>query len=690
MKNTETRILKDLYKDYFRIGVACESIHEPFLNNEIGNEDKEDLIVRQFNSMTFGNELKPAYNMGFASEEATEEYLPFVINPNAKTMLDFARAHKMPVRGHVLVWHSQCPREAFCKGYKPVTEPVDPEVLKENPRMKFFAKLDPVCYVDRDTMLKRLRSYIFSLMEYMYKNDYMRTIYAWDVVNEAIELADKTPTGLRNSYWYQIIGDDFIYWTFKFANEAVAEMSHKYAKAYGINPADETAIKEICPKLFYNDYNEFDPDKKASIIAMLKREGHGHGSILGENLIDGIGMQAHISDNNDIEEYAVAVRDYASLGCEIHLTELDVKCTASGVNAEYYQAVFYKAFFEMLVREKKNGSNITAVTFWGLTDDNSWIHGADPLLFHGDLSIKKAFDAVCYALSGESLGEPEPVVIDLSDRFYDFEGDNYLEAHGIKMKGFGECVVQSDVVHSGKNAILNKFRGGDWCGVSFDVSDFIGQTIDINAWVKSEAPMISLSADEGNELPVIASADTSSGEWVKLTGRYSVPSDVHSMRIYFGTKGEQANGFKPLYIDEVEIKLVGLMESFEGKSNISAIRGMGHLPVLMVTDRESVDGKSHSLCVARQEKDATVKFNISSYIGNKVSFAAYVKTADKVIRAGLDGAVSKEYANIESDGNWDKISFVIDLDRDLKAAEIYIETDGNSEYFVDDIFVSIV
>ena len=164
--------LKDLYADFFKIGVACESIYDHFTNNEIGNPDKEKLMLQEFNSMTFGNELKPAYNMGWNTPEATEEYLPFVINPEAKRMLDFARSHGMKVRGHVLVWHSQCANEAFCIGYKPITVPTDPEILKTRPFMKHFEPLKPECFVSRDTMLKRLNSYIRSCIKYMYKNGY--------------------------------------------------------------------------------------------------------------------------------------------------------------------------------------------------------------------------------------------------------------------------------------------------------------------------------------------------------------------------------------------------------------------------------------------------------------------------------------------------------------------------------------
>lgn len=684
-------ILKDVYQDYFRIGVACEKISERFTNHEIGNPEKEALMKKQFNSMTFGNELKPAYNMGFSSPEATEEYLPFVINPEAKAMLDWAKENGMPVRGHVLVWHSQCPKEVFCKGYQPVTIPTDPELLKERPMLKHFEKLDPVCFVDRETMLKRMKSYIFSVMEYMYRNDYARTIYAWDVVNEAIETADKTEFGLRNSYWYQVIGDDFIYWASRFAKDAVVENSKKYAEKYGVSPEDEEALKSIRPVLVYNDYNEWMPDKKAAIIGVLQRGTEEHGSILGEGLIDGIGMQGHLSDNNDIEEYIVALKEYAALVNEVHITELDVKCTCLNKNQEYYQAVFYKKFFEALLQAKKEGANLTSVTFWGLTDDNSWIRGANPLLFRGDLSEKRSFEGVVYAVTGEDLGEPEKIEINLSDRLYDFETPEGAEPVkpedlGFKMRGFGAIEIQDRVVHSGKAALANEKRFGDWCGISLDVSDFIGQTVKVSAWVKSSALKVNLGPDGIPHIP--AEVDTTSGEWVFLEGTFKIPNDVHSMLMNFGAIDAEKDKYNPIYVDDVKVQLVGLEESFEEKTNIAAIRGAGHLPFCYVTDKESLDGKSHSYCVTRQEKDATIKLNISSYIGMTVDVSLYIKTKDKQVTIGLDGAVPQPLATADtSSGEWTKVTARTELPKDLNSAEIYVETDGNAEFFVDNVFV---
>ena len=55
--------LYKLYEDYFKLGIACQAMdHWNDPTAEIGNQEKEELINRMFNSMTFGNELKPAYN----------------------------------------------------------------------------------------------------------------------------------------------------------------------------------------------------------------------------------------------------------------------------------------------------------------------------------------------------------------------------------------------------------------------------------------------------------------------------------------------------------------------------------------------------------------------------------------------------------------------------------------------------
>ncbi|MCR4961529.1 MAG: endo-1,4-beta-xylanase [Lachnospiraceae bacterium] len=687
-------ILKELYRDLFRIGVACERVKEKFPNNEIGNPEKEALMLKHFNSMTFANELKPAYNMGVKSHEATDTKLPFVINPNALYMLNWARNNKMHVRGHVMVWHSQCANEVFCKNYEPVTIPTDPELLKERPMLKFFEKLDPVCYVDRDTLIARMQSYIYNLLEYMYKEGFADTVYAWDVVNEAIELNDKTETGLRNSYWYQIIGDDLIYHAFRAAYDARQELSVKYADKYGIDPSDEEALKAIRPALFYNDYNEWQSEKKAAIIAALKREGHGHGSIIGEGLIDGIGMQGHLSDNNDVDEYISALREYAALVPQVHITELDVKCTCTNANAEYYQAVFYQKLFEGLKKAVEDGVNLTSVTLWGLTDDNSWIRGANPLLFRKDLSTKRSFDALASVITGESIGEPLDIKVDISDRNYTFEPAGGkpadLEALGIKYRGFGEVEVQDRVFKTGSHALAAEKRFSDWGGICFDVSDFIGQNIHLSGLVKTDALAVLLAEAVDQPKGNIAEVTAETEEWIPFDVTYKVPRSYNSLSLCFSTKEAREGVQSPLYIDSLKIELLGMEESFEEEKNIASVRGMGHLPMLMVNKEVAHEGGS-SLLITRAEKDATVKFDVSPYIGRKIVFTAFVKTGDEKIRLGLDGQTPLLLSETDSVKNdWTEVKAEVLLDESLKSADIYLETEGKGDIYIDDIFVKSI
>ena len=664
-------ILKDLYKDYFKVGVASEALsHWGGSNplNEIGNPAKEALIKQEFNSLTFGNELKPDYNMGYSSEEATETNLPFVIDTSAKEMLDWAKENGIPVRGHVLVWHSQCPDAIFCKDYKPVYTDESKKTL------------DSACYVNREIMLQRLESYIDNTMKYMYENGYGDTIYAWDVVNEAVE-PGTNQYNLRNSYWYQTIGEDFIYYSFKYTREAVNKYAEQYAKAYGIDASDDKALEAIKPKLFYNDYNEYQASKRDAIISILTDKINGH-SIKEEGLIDGVGMQSHVTDTTNIDTFVEALRAYDKAIGEVHITELDVAQTATGVNADYYQAAFFNNLFKALIDEVKNGVDLTSVTIWGLTDDNSWKKESSPLLFRSDLSKKMAFDGIVYAVTGQEMPEPAYVAPDFTDMNMDFETEGDVEGFG--PRGDGKVTVQSDVVYKGSSALLDSGRTASWNGASFDVSRFLGQTIAVSAWVKSDASSVGLSADIDGVWPNIAHADTSSGEWVQIMGTYKLPSDMTSLKLYF-----EANDTSDIYIDHVKVKLVGLDEGFEEASHIASPRGVGHMPVVAVTDTQSHTG-GHSYSVKRSAQDANMSFDVSKYIGQNVAVKAYVKTTDQKIKLGLDGDTPLLISEVGAVANgWTEVSGVLTIPNKLTSAKMYIETDGTADFYVDDISVRI-
>lgn len=338
----ELPALKEAYKELFSVGVAATA-------NEIP-EYRQGLITEQFNSITPGNELKADSVLDYATCISDPKYddNPAVKFDRVKPILDFAKENGIPVRGHTLVWHSQTPRWFFAVGYS-------------------NAANAPL--VSKELMLKRMENYIKQVIEYTQSN-YPNLIYAWDVVNEAINPGDGEDGSYRSadSLWYQVIGPEFI------------EKAFEYARKY-----DKEATK-----LFYNDYNTEDSARMLAILAIVK-------DLKEKGLIDGIGLQCHFTiDSPSLIDVDTSIRRYGELGLEIHITELDMGMEENTEEAYLRQAKRYKRLFTILKSIDEAGTaNITNVTFWGLSDDVSWLNETDkpsyPLLFDKFLLQKPAF-----------------------------------------------------------------------------------------------------------------------------------------------------------------------------------------------------------------------------------------------------------------------------------------------------------
>ena len=340
--------LKDAYSDYFKIGCACTG-------SEFAQGATKDLIKKHYNSLTLGNELKPdsvldqALSQKYVAETG-DDTMPQISLNEADEMLKFAGENKIPVRGHVLVWHSQTPDWFF----------------KEN--------FDPNgAWVSKDKMTKRLENYIKTVMETLAKDYPDVEFYAWDVVNEAASDAGTIrDAGSNNevngqSAWVKVYGD-----------QSYIPLAFEFAKKYA--PAG-------C-KLFYNDYNEYSPNKQAYIISDILKP------LVEKNLIDGVGMQSHISMSYPtIDLYKSAMQQYADLGLEVQVTELDVSEKSNEYADQLALAQRYQDVFKMYKEMKDSGVNLSAVVIWGITDSTSWI-GGYPLLFDKDYQAKPSYYAV--------------------------------------------------------------------------------------------------------------------------------------------------------------------------------------------------------------------------------------------------------------------------------------------------------
>lgn len=325
--------LKDYYKKYFNVGVA--------VSPRALKTDEADLILKQFNSMTPENAMK----MGPIQPRQGEFNWR-----DADSIAAFAKRHGLMLRGHTLAWHTQAPNWIF--------------------------KDDNGGQVSKEVLLQRLKDHIFAVV-----GRYKGTIYAWDVVNEAI--SDNPDEYLRPSPWYQICGEDYIIKAFQWAHEA-----------------DPKAL------LFYNDYDEINPVKRAKMIRLVK-------SLKDAGVpIHGVGLQGHWAINEPSRsQLESTLKDFASLGLQMQITELDISVypkehsarerrpsdsdTAFTPEKEQKQIEVYKMSFELFRKYRKN---ITSVTFWNISDRFSWLDNFPvrgrkdhPLLFDRNLKPKKVF-----------------------------------------------------------------------------------------------------------------------------------------------------------------------------------------------------------------------------------------------------------------------------------------------------------
>jgi endo-1,4-beta-xylanase len=340
--------LKDAYRDDFLIGAALNPA-------QFNQQDPKvtALIPAQFNSITPENVLKWGLvhpKPGLYRFEQADKFVRY------------GEDHHMAVIGHNLVWHNQTPDWVF---------------HDEQGRL-----------LGRDALLVRLHDHIASVV-----GRYKGRIHGWDVVNEALEDNGE----LRQSLWYRIIGPDYIEQAFRFAHEA--------------DPDAE---------LYYNDFSLERPEKRAGAVALMKSLQKAGAPITA------IGMQDHNRMNwPSLAEEEATIRAFSDLGLKICITELDIDMLPPAVKdptAEVslktlsYQssldpyrdglpadkaAAQARRYAELFALFRKYRGTISRVTFWNVTDGDSWLNDwpvkgrhNHPLLFDREGRPKPAFDAV--------------------------------------------------------------------------------------------------------------------------------------------------------------------------------------------------------------------------------------------------------------------------------------------------------
>ena len=309
--------------------------------------DKEglQLALEHFNAFTPENVMK--------WEEIHPK--PGVYNfTTADQFVELANEHNKFIVAHTLIWHHQTPNWVF--------------------------EDDDGNSVSREVLLKRMQEHIHTVV-----GRYKGKIDAWDVVNEAFN----EDGSYRESRWYQIIGEDYIAKAFQYAREADSE-AH----------------------LYYNDYNMENTAKRNGITKAIK-------NMLNAGIpITGIGSQSHYKLTNmpSINDIEKSIEELSLLGIDIMITELDINVLPEirddngtlnsdtniyidGLpkNIEKELTNTYEELFELYLSQR---DIIKRVTFWGISDHNSWLNYLPservnyPLLFDRQNNPKDAFFSI--------------------------------------------------------------------------------------------------------------------------------------------------------------------------------------------------------------------------------------------------------------------------------------------------------
>ncbi|MEX0647998.1 MAG: endo-1,4-beta-xylanase [Balneolaceae bacterium] len=343
----ESPELGTLYEDAFLMGAALNG-------RQITGEDVNgiNLVKTHFNTITPENILK------WENVHPGPDSYDF---EKADQFVQFGEENEMFTVGHTLVWHSQTPDWVF--------QDEEGNAL------------------DRAALLERMKNHIHKVV-----GRYKGRMHGWDVVNEALN----GDGSLRNTPWLEIIGEDYITKAFEYAHEA--------------DPDAE---------LYYNDYSLEDPQKRDGAVRLME-------SLLEQGVpVTGVGTQGHFSlEWPSLEQAEETVKAFAGLGLDVMVTELDIDVlpaamdyqgadvsVSAEINAELnpwpealpdsMQQALAQRYAELFDLYYRHRNAITRITFWGVTDGDSWknnwpVRGRTnyPLLFDRNWQPKPAFYAV--------------------------------------------------------------------------------------------------------------------------------------------------------------------------------------------------------------------------------------------------------------------------------------------------------
>jgi endo-1,4-beta-xylanase len=284
--------------------------------------------------------------MKWSSVENTKGTFPY---GNADSEAAFAVCNGMKIRGHNLVWATGAQTPAYATG-DGTNSPANQAVVTAN-----------------------IQEHIQNEVQH-----FGSKVYVWDVVNEPLDPTQ--PDCLAHGPFYKVLGKSYI--------DIALQTARQYAPAG--------------TKLFINDFSTTDPNKLACLVQVV-------GDLRNRGIpLDGLGHEMHNAINFPSTQAMVnAINTVAENfpGIEQQITEMDMSVYPGGDRTSNYgnnippsvlaeQGWLYAQYFTAL---RQLSGKLSAVTFWGFADDDTWLDGFPvartdyPLPFNMGLQAKPAY-----------------------------------------------------------------------------------------------------------------------------------------------------------------------------------------------------------------------------------------------------------------------------------------------------------
>jgi endo-1,4-beta-xylanase len=260
------------------------------------------------------------------------------------SLYEFSKSHGLLFRGHALVWEQALPKWF---GYT---------VTAENANKMMIDHISTVA------------------------RHYAGKMHSWDVVNEAFQIEDGRPDGLKITPWLRLIGPEYIETAFHAAHEADPQGTLVYNENW-LEPEDAGTDR-----------------KRNAVLTMLTR-------LKKNNVpVHALGIQSHLYANTNTSNagFRRFLQEVSDLGLGIMITEMDVRDKNAPADIVTRDRLIASQYYKHLSFMLQFPAVKTVIT-WGLSDRYTWIATHDPradgmpvrpLPYDAELKPTPAYDAI--------------------------------------------------------------------------------------------------------------------------------------------------------------------------------------------------------------------------------------------------------------------------------------------------------